>query len=304
MQDGMQHLFRATEIDPSLLPAQVDLVNVCITQSLYGFMSPTVAAEQVTRVVRSIPGGLEGAEAILPALGWVRFHADHDLSAALDAFAASAHLPHDPWTTRARVIFALGRHRFAEAIGLLDSALNEDPYSPWLHARLSWALYMSGNVEASIARAEHALELFPEHEGAAVYGGSILASHGQAERALEITSMLVKRSAYFDLATSVHAYALACAGRTADARAEMEHMEWLGRERFVMRTFNAAVWLMLGEKERAIADLQHAEVSRCPWFFPMLGDPRLAPLHGHPEFQRMRGLLARMEAEAGEPHTP
>ena len=30
----------------------------------------------------------------------------------------------------------------------------------------------------------------------------------------------------------------------------------------------------------------------------MLADPRLKPLHGRPEFEQMRGILAKMEAEA------
>jgi hypothetical protein len=33
-------------------------------------------------------------------------------------------------------------------------------------------------------------------------------------------------------------------------------------------------------------------------FFEMLADPRLKPLHGRPEFEQMRGILAKMEAEA------
>ena len=40
MQDGLQLLSRAIELDPSLIAARVDLVNLCIAQSFYGFMSP------------------------------------------------------------------------------------------------------------------------------------------------------------------------------------------------------------------------------------------------------------------------
>jgi hypothetical protein len=40
MQDGLQHLLRATELDPSLVAARVDLVNLCVAQASYGFMSP------------------------------------------------------------------------------------------------------------------------------------------------------------------------------------------------------------------------------------------------------------------------
>ncbi|HEV2214811.1 MAG TPA: hypothetical protein VGR64_05940, partial [Terracidiphilus sp.] len=296
MQDGLQALFHATELDPSFVPAQVDLVNVCITQALYGFMEPGIAAEQVRRVARAVPADAEGSDAILPALGWVRFHVDHDLPGAIEAFAACEHLPHDPWTTRARVMFALSRHHFGQAVQLLAEALEEDPYSPWLHARMSWALHLAGEARESLARAERALELFPSHEKTAIYGASILASNGHSARALDIASAFAGRAPYFDLANSVHAYTLICAGKPEEARGVLERMRWLSRERFVLRAFNAVNWLLLDDAESAVADLRHAEATRCPWFFQTLADPRLKPLHGHPEFERMRRKLPRMES--------
>ncbi|HEU5350994.1 MAG TPA: winged helix-turn-helix domain-containing protein [Terracidiphilus sp.] len=298
MQDGLQDLFRATELDPGFLPAQVDLVNVYITQALFGFMAPGIAAEQVRRVARSIPGELEGSEMILPAVGWMRFHVEHDLAGALQAFDACAELPHDPWTTRARVLFALSRRRFAEGVALLEEALGEDPYSPWLHARLAWAWHLAGEAETSVAQAERALELFPEHKGTAIYSASILACNGETARALHIATEFARRACYFDLANSIHAYTLLCAGRPEEARTVLENMRRLGRERFVLRSFNAVNWLLLGDAESAIAALRHAEATRCPWFFQTLADPRLKPLHGHPDFERMQHLLPRMEAAA------
>jgi hypothetical protein len=37
---------------------------------------------------------------------------------------------------------------------------------------------------------------------------------------------------------------------------------------------------------------------RCPWFFQMLADPRLDPLHDSREFQELRAVLTRMEEAA------
>ena len=119
----MQHLLRAIELDPTLISAKVDLAHLCVAQALYGFMSPSAAAELVHRMAESIPDLPHQAEALLPALGWVNFHFDRNLPAALLAFSFSAHLPHDPWTTRVRTMFAVSRHRFAEAIELLREAI-------------------------------------------------------------------------------------------------------------------------------------------------------------------------------------
>ena len=312
MQDSLQHLSRATELDPALIAAKVDLANLCVTQSFYGFMSPAAAANVVRLTAASgfpatafgredeeyVPELPPGAEAILPALGWVDFHVDRDLHAALRAFSLSSHLPHDPWITRVRSMFALSRHRFDEAIDLLRAALRKDSFAPWLHARLAWALHLAGQADESLEGILKALALFPEHEGTVLYGAVILAYHSEGARAAELAEGLVQRSPYFDLATAVHAYALASCGRKDEARTILERLEWMSRERFVLPSFNPAVYVALGDMDGALAHLRIAGETRCPWFFQMLADPRLKPLRERPEFIELQAILAGMESAA------
>ncbi len=298
MESGVQHLVRAIELDPALISAHIDLANACATQEFYGFISPSVAAAQIRKAVDAIPTSIEGAEAVLPAYGWIRFHVDHDLQGALDAFASSAHLLHDTSTTRLRSMFALSRHRFAEAIDLLGAALRADPYSPWLNSRLAWAYHLAGDGARSVKQIEHALELFPEHEAAGVYGTVIFAFNGNPQRAIEVSENLGRRSPYLDLSTAAYAYALACAGRHEEARLILERLEWLSRERFVLSSFTPAVLVALGDLSGALAELRAASDARCPWFFQMLADPRMKPLHAEPEFVKMCRILENMETSA------
>ena len=300
MQDALQHLLRATELDPLLISAQFDIVRVCIIQAFYGFMSPAVAAGHALHAAKSIPGFPEQAEPILPGLGWISFHVDHDLATALRLFSASAHLPHDAWITRLRVMLTLSRHRFPEAIAALRAAISEDPFSPWLVTRLAWALHLDGQAAASVEQINQCLALFHEHEGVALYGSMILAFNGETARGVHLARELAKREPYFDIATAAHAYALACANHKDEARAILERLQWLSRERFVLSSFTPAVHVALGDPEAALADLHAAEKARCPWFFQMLADPRLKLLRGLPEFERMRAILTRMEASIGD----
>jgi DNA-binding winged helix-turn-helix (wHTH) protein/tetratricopeptide (TPR) repeat protein len=297
MQDGLQRLLQAIELDPTLIFAKVDLANLCVAQALYGFMSPDASAEIVHRMAESIPDLPQSAQALLPALGWVNFHFDRNLPAALLAFSFSAHLPHDPWTTRARALFALSRNRFSEAAEMLRAAIRIDPFSPWLQSRLAWALHLDGQQTESLEQIHKCLSLFPNGDGASLYGAAILAFNGETAQACEIARSLEQRLPHFDLATAVHAYALACSGRADEARVVLERLQWLGRERYIVRGFTPAAYVALGDHEAALAELRAADEARCPWFFQALADPRLKPLHGNPEFERMRAILPVMEAE-------
>jgi len=304
MQDAMGRLQRAIELDPSFIAARADLAHLCVTQAFYGFMLPTAAAGVVRRAAAQIPELAGNSETLLPALGWIYFHVDRNLRAALDAFARSAHLPQDPRVTRVRTMFLLSRHRFDEALETLRAAIQADPFSPWLQARLAWALHLAGEAEASVDQIRKAISQFTEHDGAHLYGAMILAYNGETARAVELARALASRSAHFDLATAAHAYALACAGRKEEARTLLERLQWLSRERFVMNTFDAATYVAMDDDDAALEELRIANENRCPWFFQTLGDPRLQPLRGRPEFERMRSSLRAIEADAENSEEP
>jgi len=297
-QGGMQHLIQATELDPSLLPAQVELARLCVTHEFYGFLPPHAAARQLRRIGDSISDIGSQAPSLLPILGWMNFHFDRDLEGALDQFSASADLPHDRTTTRVRVMFALSRQRFEEALGWLRPALIEDPYAPWLHACLAWTQHLAGEPGKSVDTIERALSQFPDHETTQLWGAVLLSFNGQAERGARLAQELVRRSPYFDLATAVQAYALASAGQKDESFGILERLQWLSRERFVIRSFTAAAFAALGARDEAISELKAANDMRCPWFFQMLADPRLEPLRGMPEFEQMRMSAQRMETFA------
>jgi tetratricopeptide (TPR) repeat protein len=195
-------------------------------------------------------------------------------------------------------MFALSRRRFAEGIALLRAAIDIDPFSPWLHSRLAWAFHLDGQARESVEQTEQTIRLFPGHEGTSFYGSMILAFNGQPDRAVQLAHDLVQRQPYFDLAAAVHAYALACADRAAEARAILERLQWLGRERFVLKSFIPAAYVALGDLDAALSELHACNEGREPWFFQILADPRLKPLHGHPKFEKLQAILPPMEAAA------
>lgn len=296
LQESLQNLLRATELDPSLLQAQIDLIQICLRQSTFGFLSPAIAAEQVRRASRAIPRSDPAAVSVLPAIGWLRFHVDRNLAGAVHAFEESAHLPHDAWTTRWRVSFALSRGQWQEAASTVEAALRQDPFAPWLHGTLAWCWHLARQPEKSLAQIERTLAQFDPDDGFGLFAVTILAYNGRAEEAIALAERLSRSLPDCDLCASVHAYALACAGRRRESAQMIERLQWLGRERYVPSAMISAAFMELGNAEAAIEQLRIAEQAHCPWFFQMLADPRLDQLHDHPEFLRMQTALTVMEA--------
>jgi DNA-binding winged helix-turn-helix (wHTH) protein/tetratricopeptide (TPR) repeat protein len=300
MQDGMQKLLEAVELDSELVAAKVELVNLCVTQAVAGYMPLLAAADLARKIAHSIPDFHGVGESVPPSLGWFSYNLDRDLPAALQAFSQVEHLAQDPWTMRVRTMFLLGRHRFEEAIALMRSAIETDPYSPWLQARLAWALHLNGQVAESVEKAREVLSVFPCHEGTSLYGSMILAFNDDPARAVKLADELTQRLPQFDIANATHAYALARTGRSAEALNILERMQWLGRERYVISTFTAAVHVALGNLEAGLEELRVSAEVRCPWFFQMLADPRLAPLHQHPGFLELQAIHTNLEAGAAK----
>jgi hypothetical protein len=129
----------------------------------------------------------------------------------------------------------------------------------------------------------------------------ILAFNGHAARGIKLAKELPQLQPSFDATSAVYAYALACTGRATEARALLERLQWLSRERFLLSSFTPAVHVALGDFDAALAELKAGNESRCPWFFQMLADPRLEPLHGKQEFKQLQSILTRMEEDVHGP---
>lgn len=301
MQDALGWLLRAVELHPALTAARVDLAQIAILQCIYGYLSPRLAAATVRRAADGIPELNEQAAPLLPSLGWMEFHFDRDARSALRMMERSAELPYDATNGRVRSWLLLSRHRFGEAIEMLQAASRSDPYSPWIQTALGWALHLAGERDASVAQIGKAIDLSSDFDNSLFFAAMILGYNGEAQRAIELAETLAARSSHYDLAISAHAYALACGGRAEEAHDLLERLQWLSRERFVLNTLSAATHVVLGEFDAAIEELRTANETRCPWFFQMLADPRLKPLRERAEFAMLESSLAAMEADATPP---
>ena len=301
MQDALLGFQQVTELDTTILSAQIHLVHAHLLHSSFGYVRPDIAAEAARKQAEIILTLPHQPQSIHPALGWIYFHCDRNLAAANAAFARIEAPTYNPWSVHYRVKFALSLSRFAEAIEILRTALRFDSHSPWMLSSLAWALHLAGDPAASLKQADAVLALFPEHPVVLLFCANILAASGTAKskpgiRAIEIARRLVQLAPSLDASHATLAYACARNGLVAEARSILERQMWLGTERFVMRSFHAPALVELGDLDLAIQELAVAEQQHCPWFFQLLADPRLQPLHEKREFQKLTDIPRNLES--------
>ncbi len=302
MSHAIELLRKAADFNRDTLAAHLELVQLTIDQCLFGYSSPLDAADQIRPTADSIPETAPSSSAILPALGWIMFHVEHQLPFALRMLNGESPVDHSGWPTELRVMLALSRRRFDEAEIFLDHALRDDPFAPTLHILLAWTHHLAGDTKTSLNQAQQCLDLFPRDERAQLCAAIIFAFNYDSRNAADLAHDVSQRRPNLDIAAAVEAYALARAGRRKEATTILERLQWSGRERYVLRAFTAAAYAELGDIDGAIAELQAAEQARCPWFFQTLADPRLKSLHGNCEFIRMRQHLESMEAAVSPKH--
>jgi DNA-binding winged helix-turn-helix (wHTH) protein/tetratricopeptide (TPR) repeat protein len=276
--------------------AREQIVKITLSQCLYGYISPAVAAEQVRRASDAHPQLDQSSAALLPVLGWILFHVEHNLGFALHMIQDTDVAGPGTWPTTLRVMLALSRHRFGEARALLEETLRDDSWSPTFNVLLAWTHHLSGTSAESLDLAQRCLDLFPHDERAELCAALILAFNSHPERAASLAHAVARRLPSLDVAAAIEAYALARFGKTDEAGALLERLQWTGHERYMQSSFTAAAFAAMGDEDAAIAELRTAEKARCPWFFQTLADPRLNSLHHHPEFKRMQAILQTMEA--------
>jgi hypothetical protein len=126
MSSAVDLLLKACGVPGCDPTVREQIVKVTLSQCLYRYISPAVAAEQVRRACEAHPQLDQSSAAVLPALGWILFHVEHNLGFALRMIQDTDVAGPGTWPTTLHVMLALSRHRLGEARTLLEPTLRDD----------------------------------------------------------------------------------------------------------------------------------------------------------------------------------
>lgn len=187
--------------------------------------------------------------------------------------------------------------RFDDAIAAEKKALELDPLNTFLNTDLAFFLYWARRYEEATTQIRKTLELDPNNAFAhSILGWCLIGKGNKAEAKAEFQ----KAASLDDLPWYISSLGYACAANGDRAKAEqiLQDLEELSKQRYVSPANRAAVYLGLGEKEKALDWLEKAYEDRDPIFWWIDGDQLYDSLRNEPRFQALVQKIDRTKAES------
>ncbi len=277
--------------DPGYAPAYASLAEFYSASSQYGVLTSKESlpkAKAAAMKALALDGSLAEAHAAL-ADALVE---DYDWKNAETEYRRSLEL--NPGSARVHYLYSLGfltpLGRHAEAIAEMQRAQELDPLSLIINANLGATFMLARQFDQAIQQSRRTLEMDPHFVPAR--GNLALAYQGKGmleENIREIQKVLADSYAPQPVSQLARAYALA--GKRAEALKVMSKLKELSKQAYVSSYDVATVYVALGQKDQALAELEHAYDEHSERLIWLAVDWRFDNLHSDPRFQN---LLRRM----------
>jgi TolB-like protein/Flp pilus assembly protein TadD len=177
--------------------------------------------------------------------------------------------------------------RFDQAIAEEKRALELDPLSLIINADLGWVYFNARRYDEAEAQLRKTLEMDTNFFLAHFYLGCVLKLKGRIAQAIP------EFQKAFDLNHDLYALAMlgqtyARNGQTEEARKVLAQLNEEAKSRYVAPYALALALLCLGERERALAELERAyQTHDTNYLFVIKTDPLLDDLRGDPRFEAL-----------------
>jgi TolB-like protein/Tfp pilus assembly protein PilF len=305
LQKAVGYFKRAIEKDPTYALAHAGLADAYVLLPGFGAASPQ---ESLPLAKAAAQKALELDDTLAEAhssLALVLICYDFDLAGSMKEFERAIQLNPNYATAHqwfgAQALLLSGD--FDRAIAEGKRAVELDPLSLIINANLGIEYFAARRYDEAIEQLLKTIEIDPRFYYAHWIVGEALEMKGQLPEALKE----YKKAAELDDDPAVLGFIAeisAKMGRRDKVLKILAQLQQLASQRYVSDYTFALVHLALGENEKAIAWLERAYEHRAgPDILFIKLDPMLAPLRGHPQFER---LVAKVlgSAESKSPAQP
>jgi TolB-like protein/Tfp pilus assembly protein PilF len=289
LHKAIEYFNQAIAKDPNYALAYAGLADSYMLLPNYDFggtpvrESITPAREAITKALE-LDDSLAEAHASLGLLDTVELRLDRAVSdferaIQLNPNYATAH----HWL----MLGQLSLGRFDQAMVEAKRALELDPLSIIINADVSWLYSCAHQFDEAEKRARKTLEIDPRFFLAHYYLGGILQLRGHLKEAIpEFQKSVELNNDAYSIAMLGQAYARN--GQKDEAQKILARLTEEAKSRYVSPYAWAVLYIGLGEKERAIDELEHAyQTGDTNYLFVVKVDPLLDDLRGNPRFEAL-----------------
>jgi eukaryotic-like serine/threonine-protein kinase len=284
VRTGIRFFQQALSKDPNLARAYAGLADAYISlgQPWVGGLPSRQALQEAKSAAESalkLSSDLSEAHVslghvlLLHDWDWQRAEEEYRRGIALDPNSAQAH------TWYSELLPVQGRTE--EAVREAEKAGQLDPAN--LEAEVAWVLYTAHQFD----QAEKIFRRYSLHMGL----GWVYTATGQYAQAISELQAEERRSGRLDMALASLGLAYALQGKRQEAQGVLDELIQRSKNAYVSPAHIAYIYVGMGDRERALASLEHGYKEHDQYLIYLKVDPKFDQLHSDPRFQAMlRGM--------------
>jgi TolB-like protein/Tfp pilus assembly protein PilF len=281
---ALEHFNAAIAKDPSFALAYAGLADCYNVLSSYGISSPGESfprAKAAATKALELDGNLAEART---SLAYYKYQYDWDWADAERQFKQAIELnPNYATAHHWYAITLAGMGRMDEALLEIKRAQELDPLSLVINASAGWIFYHAHRYDEALAQYRKSLDLDQNFARAHWGIAEPYVMKGEYESAVtELQAARQLDESPIVLALLGHAYA--AAGRKGEAQNILNELKQQSKVKYVDSYFLAEIHAALGEKERALQELEDAYRERSSWLVWIKVEPKFDGLRSDPRF--------------------
>lgn len=294
-QKGIEYYNQAIAIDPGYALAYAGIADAYRSFSL---TSDVPSNETMPKAKAAALRAIELDETLADAhtaLGFINFFYDWDWQAAQKEYRQALELNPNSADTHqayAHLLSNLGRH--AEALAEIKLAKELDPLNLRTNALEGQLLQHAGQTDAAIDSLQKTIDLEPNFWMTHMFAASAYTEKGMYDKAFSEGNEAKRLSPSQNWSIAFGGYALAKAGKRAEARLALDELLKLSAEKYVPPYHTALIYNGLGENEKAIDYLEKGFAEKDVRIVFLKVEPKWNNLRNEPRFAE---LMRRMNFE-------
>ena len=277
---------RATQLDPNYALAWCGLADAYASSPIHADARPREVWEKARAAAEKAVAAEPGLAETQTSSGFVKFWLDWDWSEAEAAYRRAIAI--DPnYSLVYRLLGILLAHaagREEEARSAMERARAIDPLQAMHHALSAQVAFLARDFRGALDFARHAAVVLADFWIANLQSAQAYEQLGEYESALKALSRGGGMGGENSKVISLRGYVLARMGRIDEARAVLQTLETLARERYIPACALAQIHVGLAEHDSAFALLDRAVEEHDVHLASLPADAKWDTLRGDPRF--------------------